>query len=83
MKKFNKKKMELLAGVRAEINYQVGLKVNIVLQELNRLKEVVRIDMKKWSTQRADMQLDISHLEAFITEHLGYTKSNLQNRYNM
>ena len=50
MKKFNNKKMNLLAGVRAEINYQVGLKVNIVIQELNRLKEVVRIDMKKWST---------------------------------
>ena len=49
MKKFNNKKMNLLAGVRAEINYQVGLKVNIVIQELNRLKEMVRIDMKRWS----------------------------------
>ena len=41
-RKFRKQKRELLSGIRAEINYQVGVKVNVVLLELQRLKEIVR-----------------------------------------
>lgn len=46
-----------MVGMKAEIHYQIGTKVNVVIQDLNMLKEIVRHDMKRWTAQRADMQL--------------------------
>ena len=55
IKKLKNSKKELLAGIRADISYQVGKRVNAVIKEMNRLREIIRNDMKKWSAQRADM----------------------------
>ena len=57
IKKLQHKKKELMVGMKAEIHYQIGTKVNVVIQDLNMLKEIVRHDMKRWTAQRADMQL--------------------------
>ena len=55
IKKLKNSKKELLAGIRADVSYQVGKRVNSVIKEINRLREMIRNDMKKWSAQRADM----------------------------
>ena len=60
-----------MAGIRAEISYMVGKKVNVVIQDLNQFKSSLAIDMVKWAKQRSDMQLDIQHIESQISNYHG------------
>ena len=53
-------------ALRADINYQIAVKVNKVSQELKQLREVIALDVKKWASQRSDMQCDINKLSSQI-----------------
>lgn len=62
MDKFKTRSRTVIAGLRAEVNYQIAVKVNLVAKEclelktkLMDLKDIIAWDMKKWSKQRSDM----------------------------
>ena len=38
-------------------------KVDTVLNKMNKLREAIQYDMKRWKTQRADLQIEIGKIE--------------------
>ena len=73
MTKLKSKSVSVMAGLRADVNYQIAVRVNKVVEnvskvskELLKLKEIIALDMKKWSKQRSDMQCDINRLARAI-----------------
>ena len=62
MEKFKVKSRKVVAGLRAEVNYEIAVKTNEVSRQLMELKDHVAADVKKWMIQRSNMQLDIKRL---------------------
>ena len=48
--------------LREEVKFQVGLHVNDAIDKMNRLKDYISGDMKKWANQRSDLQVDIARI---------------------
>ena len=48
--------------LREEVKFQVAASVNSTIDHMNRLKDAIAMDMKKWKSQRADLQLEIAAL---------------------
>ena len=55
MKKWHKQKKEIVEILREEVKFQVQLSVNSTIDYMNRLKDAIAMDMKKWKSQRADL----------------------------
>lgn len=55
MKKWHKQKKEIVEILREEVKFQVQLSVNSTIDHMNRLKDAIAMDMKKWKSQRADL----------------------------
>ena len=62
MQKFKQQKEKLVSLLRAEVNYQVSSRVSLAIEKMNTLREHIVLDMKKWSNQRSDMQLEIGRM---------------------
>ena len=63
MLKFTKCKKDMLAALRADINYQIAVKINKTSGDLADLQQVISTDMKRWASQRSDLQMDINKLK--------------------
>lgn len=63
MEKIKRGKKDLIAGLRADISYQVGLNVNKQKKELAEFKSMLSTDMNRWTAQRSDLQRDINRLD--------------------
>ena len=48
--------------LRTEVKFQVGLNVNDAIDKMNKLKDAISMDMKKWGSQRADLQIEIARI---------------------
>lgn len=61
--KFREEREELEERLQAGIKETIVTKVDGVLRNMNKLKEAIKIDMKKWKTQRADLQIEINKID--------------------
>ena len=50
MLKFTKCKKDMLAALRADINYQIAVKINKTSGDLADLQQVISTDMKRWAS---------------------------------
>ena len=64
VKKWQKQKDEIVEMLRTEVKYQVGLNVNQAIETMNSLKNYISADMKKWASQRSDLQIEIARTTA-------------------
>ena len=64
MKQWHKQKSEIVEVLREEVKFQVQVSVNNTIDNMNRLKDAISMDMKKWKSQRADLQLEIAAIQS-------------------
>ena len=62
VEKWQKQKEEIVDVLREEVKFQVGYHVNDAIDQMNRLKDYISKDMKKWANQRSDLQVEIAKI---------------------
>ena len=67
VEKWQKQKGEIVEVLREEVKFQVGLHVNDAIDQMNRLKDYISKDMKKWANQRSDLQVEIAKISEKIS----------------
>ena len=74
VKKWKKQKKEIVEVLRADVKFQVGVHVNETIEQMNKLKDVIALDMKKWASQRSDLQIEIRQMNNRLDRFKGLTK---------
>ena len=77
MKKWKKQKKEIVEVLREEVKFQVSVSVNATIDQMNKLKDAIALDMKKWRSQRADLQIELTHISEKIDQSREFRKLKL------